>query len=366
MAPTNATDHPEVGRFESAMSRALELATNGPAFGANPRVGAVILDADGAIVAEGWHRGAGTAHAEVDALAKLEDQLDAHGHLPAGFTAVVTLEPCNHTGRTGPCAQGLIDAGISRVVFAASDPGQASSGGALTLEKAGVEVIRGLMNQESEELNRIWLTAVRQGRPFVTLKWASSLDGRAAAEDGSSKWISGPESRAESHYRRSQVDAILVGTGTAIADDPELTARKPDGSLYEHQPLRVILGERDLPETLRIFNDDAETLLLRTQSIHGALAELFERGIRHVWVEGGPRVASKFVKFDLVNEFIIYLAPMLIGGDRTAIKNIGVDSMPDAKHLKIVETKPLGNDIFIRATANASATANSNANSKES
>ena len=350
MAPTPNAIPGEVNNFELAMRRALELAANGPAFGANPRVGAVILDAAGVAVAEGWHRGAGTAHAEVDALSQLTHLLDSAGHLPSGFTAVVTLEPCNHTGRTGPCSQALIAAGISRVVFAGDDPGQSSAGGAATLEAAGVEVIRGVLTAESEELNRIWLTAMRQGRPFVTLKWASSLDGRAAAEDGTSKWISGPESRIESHYRRSQVDAILVGTGTALADDPELTARKPDGTLYEHQPLRVILGERDLPDTLRVFNDDAETLALHTQSIHGALAELFDRGIRHVWVEGGPRVASKFVKFGLVNEFIIYLAPMLIGGDRTALKNIGVESMPDAKHLKILETKPLGQDIFIRAT----------------
>jgi len=354
MAPVVNASQAEVSNFETAMRRALQLAENGPAFGTNPRVGAVILDPAGDIVAEGWHRGAGTAHAEVDALNQIGHLRDEAGQLPSGFTAVVTLEPCNHTGRTGPCAQALLAAGIARVVFAADDPGQASAGGANTLAAAGVEVIRGVLTAESEELNRVWLTAMRQGRPFVTLKWASSFDGRAAAEDGTSKWISGPESRAESHFRRSQVDAILVGTGTAIADDPELTARKPDGNLYDHQPLRVILGERDLPENLRIFNDDAETLLLRTQSIHGALAELFERGIRHVWVEGGPRVASKFVKFGLVNEFIIYLAPMLIGGDRTAIKNIGVESMPDAKHLQVLETKSLGEDIFIRAISKES------------
>jgi diaminohydroxyphosphoribosylaminopyrimidine deaminase/5-amino-6-(5-phosphoribosylamino)uracil reductase len=354
MAPVVNASQAEVSNFETAMRRALQLAENGPAFGTNPRVGAVILDPAGDIAAEGWHRGAGTAHAEVDALNQIGHLRDEAGHLPKGFTAVVTLEPCNHTGRTGPCAQALLAAGIARVVFAADDPGQASAGGANTLAAAGVEVIRGVLAAESEELNRVWLTAMRQGRPFVTLKWASSFDGRAAAEDGTSKWISGPESRAESHFRRSQVDAILVGTGTAIADDPELTARKPDGNLYDHQPLRVILGERDLPENLRIFNDDAETLLLRTQSIHGALAELFERGIRHVWVEGGPRVASKFVKFGLVNEFIIYLAPMLIGGDRTAIKNIGVESMPDAKHLQVLETKSLGEDIFIRAISKES------------
>jgi diaminohydroxyphosphoribosylaminopyrimidine deaminase/5-amino-6-(5-phosphoribosylamino)uracil reductase len=336
------------------MRRALELAALGPAFGANPRVGAVILDTSGNVIAEGWHRGAGTAHAEVDALNKLEQQRDADGKLPAGLTAVVTLEPCNHTGKTGPCAQALIEAGISRVVFAASDPGEKSAGGAQTLRDAGIEVESGLLAAESEELNRVWFTSVRQARPFVTLKWASSFDGRAAAEDGTSKWISGPESRADSHRRRSEVDAILVGTGTAIADNPELTARKIDGSLYEHQPLRVIIGERELPSNLRIFNSDAETLVLSTQSIHGALAELFERGVRHVWVEGGPRIASKFVKLGLVNEFIIYLAPMLIGGDRTALRNIGVDTIGEALHLNVLETKTLGNDIFIRANSKES------------
>jgi diaminohydroxyphosphoribosylaminopyrimidine deaminase/5-amino-6-(5-phosphoribosylamino)uracil reductase len=340
--------------LSGAMRRALELAELGPAFGANPRVGAVILDTSGNVIAEGWHRGAGTAHAEVDALNKLEQQRAADGKLPAGLTAVVTLEPCNHTGKTGPCAQALIEAGISRVVFAASDPGEKSAGGAQTLRDAGILVESGLLAAESEELNRIWFTAIRQGRPFVTLKWASSFDGRAAAEDGTSKWISGPESRADSHRRRSEVDAILVGTGTAIADNPELTARKIDGSLYEHQPLRVIIGERELPGDLRIFNSDAETLVLSTQSIHGALAELFERGVRHVWVEGGPRIASKFVKLGLVNEFIIYLAPMLIGGDRTALRNIGVDSIGEALHLNVLETKTLGNDIFIRANSKES------------
>jgi diaminohydroxyphosphoribosylaminopyrimidine deaminase/5-amino-6-(5-phosphoribosylamino)uracil reductase len=344
----------EPASLSGAMRRALELAALGPAFGANPRVGAVILDTSGNVIAEGWHRGAGTAHAEVDALNKLEQQRDADGKLPAGLTAVVTLEPCNHTGKTGPCAQALIEAGISRVVFAASDPGEKSAGGAQTLRDAGIEVESGLLAAESEELNRVWFTSVRQARPFVTLKWASSFDGRAAAEDGTSKWISGPESRADSHRRRSEVDAILVGTGTAIADNPELTARKIDGSLYEHQPLRVIIGERELPSNLRIFNSDAETLVLSTQSIHGALAELFERGVRHVWVEGGPRIASKFVKLGLVNEFIIYLAPMLIGGDRTALRNIGVDTIGEARHLNVLETKTLGNDIFIRANSKES------------
>jgi diaminohydroxyphosphoribosylaminopyrimidine deaminase/5-amino-6-(5-phosphoribosylamino)uracil reductase len=335
---------------ELAMRRAIELAALGPAFGANPRVGAVILDSTGQIIAEGWHRGAGTAHAEVDALAKIQNLRDDNGKLPAGLTAVVTLEPCNHTGRTGPCSQALIDAGISRVVFAAADPGRESANGAANLRAAGIRVESGLMAAESEELNRVWFTSMRNQRPFVTLKWATSIDGRAAAADGTSKWISVPESRAESHLRRSNVDAILIGTGTALADDPELTARKPDGSLYEHQPLRVIVGERELPNNLRIFNADAETAVFKTHSLNSVLDDLFKRGVRHVWVEGGPSVASRFVAENLVDEYIVYLAPMLIGGPRTALADIGVGNIAEAKHLRVLETKQLGQDIFIRAT----------------
>ncbi len=336
--------------YEAAMTRALELALRGPAFGVNPQVGAVILNPAGEIVAEGWHEGAGTAHAEVMALQNASQFFDEDGRLPSGYTAVVTLEPCNHTGRTGPCAEALIRAGVSRVVYAVSDPGQESSGGAATLTAAGIEVIGGVKAEAAAAQGRVWLTATRLQRPFVTLKWAASLDGRAAAEDGTSKWISGPESRADSHERRSRVDAILVGTRTVVADDPELTARKPDGSLYEHQPMRVVLGETELPNEKRVFNDDAPSVHFRTRSIHGALAELFQRGIRHVWVEGGPKVASKFARLGLVDEFIVYQAPLLIGGDRTAIRNLDIATMSDAIQLEFVEVKRLGNDIFIRAT----------------
>ncbi len=329
--------------YESAMRRALELALLGPAWGVNPQVGCVILNADGQIIAEGWHKGAGTPHAEVDALSKLDQ-------VPAGATAVVTLEPCNHTGRTGPCAQALIAAGVSRVVYAVSDPGATSGGGAQTVQDAGIETIAHVLEREAREQNRVWLTANTRQRPFVTLKWASSLDGRAAATDGTSKWISGPESRADSHLRRSNVDAILVGTGTVLADDPELTARKPDGTLYEHQPLRVVIGESELPASARGFNSDAETVHLRAHALHGVLAALWQEGVKHVWVEGGPTVASHFARLGLVDEYLVYLAPTLLGGARTAIANLGVTTMTEAKSLDFVEIKQLGADILIRAT----------------
>jgi diaminohydroxyphosphoribosylaminopyrimidine deaminase/5-amino-6-(5-phosphoribosylamino)uracil reductase len=333
--------------IEDAMIRALELALNGPAKGVNPQVGAVILDSTGEVLGEGFHKGSGTPHAEVVALAAA---LSGSEKLPAGSVAVVTLEPCNHTGKTGPCAKALIEAGVSKVVFASSDPGENSGGGADTLRYSGVEVQAGLFSDKADQQLRIWLTATKNQRPFVTLKWASSVDGRAAAEDGSSKWISGADSRADAHRRRSEVDAILVGTGTALIDDPELTARKSDGSLHESQPLRVVLGTRELPSNLRVFNSDAETVTIKTQSIHGALSELFERGIKHVLVEGGPTLASRFVQMDLVDEFVIYLAPKLLGGDKLAIGSIDVPSIDQAKGLTFTELSKLGDDALIVAT----------------
>lgn len=332
--------------IQDAMERALELALLGPATGVNPQVGAVILNSVGEVIGEGFHKGSGTAHAETVAL---EQALVGKSKLEPGSVAVVTLEPCNHTGKTGPCAQALIDAGVSKVVFASSDPGKDSSGGAETLRAAGIDVEAGVLAEKADHQLRVWLSATKHKRPFVTLKWASSLDGRAAAQDGSSKWISGTESRLDAHRRRSEVDAILVGTGTALTDDPELTARKSDGSLYENQPLRVILGERQLPANLRVFNEAAKTLTLKTQSIHGALDELYANGIKHVMVEGGPTLASRFVQMDLVDEFVVYLAPKLLGGDKMALGSIDVPSIEKAKELEISQVKQLGDDLLLVA-----------------
>ena len=339
-APTTAYDAP--------MRRALELALRGPAYGVNPQVGAVLLDSNGNIVAEGWHMGAGTDHAEVAALKNLA----AKGLDAAGLTAVVTLEPCNHTGRTGPCAKALVEAGVSKVVYAATDPGDASAKGADTLRAAGIDVVSGVLEAEAEAQARVWLTSARLGRPFVTLKWAASLDGRSAANDGTSKWISGPESREDSHRRRAEVDAILVGTATVLADDPQLTARKADSTLYEHQPLRVILGLTEISHDMRIFDNAAETVQLKTHVIAEALEQLWQRGVRHVWVEGGPKVASEFVRARLVDEVLVYQAPLLLGGERCSLTDIGVATMQQAVPLKFVSAQVLGNDILIRALPN--------------
>jgi len=328
--------------YEPAMRRALEIALLGPAYGVNPQVGAIILDKDLNVIAEGWHKGAGTPHAEVDALSKLDI-------VPAGATAVVTLEPCNHTGRTGPCAQALIAAGVSRVVYAVKDPGNESAGGAQSLVAAGVEVIEGVLADVATEQSIVWLTAIKRQRPYVTLKWAQTLDGRTAASDKTSKWISGSVSREDVHLRRSRLDAILVGTGTIQYDNPDLTARKPDGSRYEHQPLRVVVGKTELSNELRVFNEDAPTVQLRTHDINEVLSQLWNRGIRHVLVEGGAQLASEFISQGVFDEILIYQAPLLVGGLNVAVTEIGIETMQKALELSFTEVKRLGDDVFIRA-----------------
>lgn len=333
--------------FEPAMRRALELALNGPAHGVNPQVGAVILDEELNIISEGWHEGAGTPHAEVMALRNLTESYGTNP--PANLTAVVTLEPCNHTGRTGPCSQALIAAGIARVVFASQDPGDVSGNGSQTLRDAGIEVISGVLVSEADQQLRVWLTANRNKRTYVTLKWASSLDGRNAANDGTSQWISGPLSREHTHITRSQIDAIAVGTGTVLADNPELTARKPDGSYFEHQPIRVVIGESELSSDLKIFNDKAPTIHIQTRNLGDALADLWARGVKHLLVEGGPTLASQFERENLVDEYQIYLAPVLLGGSKTALSDIGVNNIADAHRLEIFQIEQLGNDLFLRA-----------------
>lgn len=328
--------------FEQAMRRAMELSLLGPSFGGNPQVGAVILDKNLNLIAEGFHKGAGTAHAEVDALSKLD-------LVPEGAIAVVTLEPCNHTGRTGPCSQALITSGIETVVFGVTDPGLDSAGGAKTLSDAGVEVIAGVLASEIENQQRVWLTAMRKQRPFITLKWAQTLDGRSSATDKTSKWISGLESRNHAHLIRSQIDAILVGTNTVKLDNPDLTARKPDGSLYSHQPLRVVIGESELPHDSRIFNDVAQTVQIKTHDLQQVLAELWSKEVRHLLVEGGAQVMSSFITQGLFDEVLVYQAPLLIGGSGVSITELGINTMADALRLEFTEIQLLGNDVFIRA-----------------
>lgn len=325
----------------AAMRRALSLATHGPAVGENPQVGCVLLDEAGTIVAEGWHRGVGTDHAEVDAL--------AHVASAAGLTAVVTLEPCNHTGRTGPCAQALIDAGVARVIYALDDPNPIAGGGADRLRAAGIDVIGGVLADEAEELLRPWLTSVRFGRPFVTVKWASTLDGRAAAADGTSQWITGAAARQRVHEQRAAHDAIAVGTGTVLADDPTLTARGDGGELLPHQPIPVVFGTTPVPTDARLRQHPAGLIELGHRDLGAGLSELYQRGIRRLYVEGGPTLASAFLREGLVDDVLVYLAPLLLGGPKTAIDDLGVTTMSEALALRIHHIESLGDDLLVVA-----------------
>ena len=327
--------------LESAMRRALELAaTPEVPRGPNPRVGAVVVGADGEVVGEGFHRGAGTPHAEVVALA-------AAGARARGGTAVVTLEPCNHIGRTGPCSEALIDAGIARVVFAQEDHNPVAHGGADRLRSAGVEVVAGVCADQARSLNREWTFAVTRGRPFVTWKVAGTLDGRVAAADATSRWITGPAARAEVHALRGRVDAVVVGTGTALADDPQLTARPADGSTVERQPLRVVVGRRALPEQSRLRDDSAPTWFTDHRDPAVVLQELSARECRHVLLEGGPTVAAAFLRADCVDEVVAYVAPVVLGAGRSMVDDLGIETLSSGLRFEVTDVARVGDDVRI-------------------
>ena len=329
-------------REVEAMRRALELATSDEAPpGPNPRVGCVIVSREGTTIAEGFHRGAGSDHAEVDALRKA-------GEAARGATAVVTLEPCDHTGRTPPCSGALIAAGVERVVYAQADPNAVAAGGAARLVAAGIEVEAGVLAAEAAAINEPWAFAVTHGRPLVTWKAAATLDGRVAAADGSSRWISSEQSREQVHDLRAEVDAVLVGTGTVIADDPTLTARTASGGLRPRQPLRVVVGMRSIPPGSRVLDGAAETMHLRTHDPVEVVASLQSREVRHALLEGGPTLAAAFLGAGLVDRVVWYVAPMLLGAGFPAIDAFGVGTLAEAVRLSEVRVDQVGADARIR------------------
>jgi diaminohydroxyphosphoribosylaminopyrimidine deaminase / 5-amino-6-(5-phosphoribosylamino)uracil reductase len=328
----------------AAMRRAIELAAAPDVpLHPNPRVGCVLLAPDGTTLAEGRHRGAGTPHAEADALTAAGGRAD-------GATAVVTLEPCTHTGRTPPCVEALVDAGVARVVFAQSEPSPAAGGGADRLRAAGVEVECGVLADEAAALNPHWSFAVARGRPFVTWKLAASIDGRSAATDGTSQWITSPTARADVHRLRGGCDAVVVGTGTVLRDDPRLTVR-PDGTPLpaDRQPLRVVVGCSEIPAGARVRDTSAPHLLLRTRDVGEVLAELHRRERRHVWLEGGPTLAGAFVRAGLVDEVVAYVAPVLLGAGQNALGDCGVTTIHDALRLRVSDLSLVGEDVRLTA-----------------
>lgn len=327
----------ETPAFEQSMGAALDLAANGPLVDPNPRVGCVLVRA-GEVVGSGWHAGAGTPHAEVRALADAGDRA-------RGATAYVTLEPCAHTGRTGPCADALTDAGVTRVVFGQSDPNPVARGGADVLRGRGIEVHGGVLSDEATALNEHWTYAVIHEKPWVTWKFAATVDGRSAAADGTSQWISNELSRADVHELRHRVSAIVVGTGTALADDPQLTARSADDALVGPQPLRVVVGDRDLPADARLLDDAAATLQLRTHDLTAVTKELHSRGIRRALLEGGPTLGAAFCAAGLVDEIVAYVAPLFLGAGSPAVGPLGIDTLTDATTWSLHDVTRLADDV---------------------
>jgi diaminohydroxyphosphoribosylaminopyrimidine deaminase/5-amino-6-(5-phosphoribosylamino)uracil reductase len=320
---------------QQAMARAAELALLAGRTSPNPRVGCVLLAPDGAVVGEGWHRGAGQPHAEVEAL-------HAAGDRARGATAVVTLEPCSHTGRTGPCTEALLAAGVARVVIGRRDPNPLAAGGAGRLAQAGVEVAE----LPAPDLNPRWERAVALGRPVVVWKAAATLDGRVAAADGTARWITGPHARREVHRLRAQVDAVLVGTGTVLADDPHLAVRLPEDPAPS-QPLRVVVGARPIPPDARILDDAAPTLQIPEHDPATVLARLWDAGVRSVLLEGGPRIAAAFLAADLVDEIVWFAAPALLGAGPGAVAPFGPATIADARRFAVTTAAVVGADVRI-------------------
>ena len=299
--------------YTVAMQRAIALSEKGLGkTSPNPIVGAVIIDDAGNLIGEGFHdRMNSKDHAEVVAIANATQ----NGKKINGATIVVTLEPCNHSGSTGPCTQAIIDSGISAVVFAVNDPNSVASGGAEALRAAGIKVVEGVSKAEAAYANRAWLMKIKKNRPFFTWKVATTLDAKIAATDGTSKWITNETSRADVQVLRRQADAILVGTNTVITDDPHLIPRG-DFDGYSHNPVRVICGEQDLPKDAQVFDSAAQTVVVKSKDLDLLVAELNKLEINQVFVEAGMTLASAMVDHCLMDELVIYQAPSLLGSGK--------------------------------------------------
>ncbi|MFA5917985.1 MAG: bifunctional diaminohydroxyphosphoribosylaminopyrimidine deaminase/5-amino-6-(5-phosphoribosylamino)uracil reductase RibD [Candidatus Nanopelagicaceae bacterium] len=316
------------------MTRAVDLSRSGlgrtfP----NPIVGAVLLSSSGEVIGEGFH--AGGEHAEVRALM----DCSARHNDPKGATMYVTLEPCNHFGKTPPCTQALKDAGISRVVFAVKDPNPMAQGGAINLLEAGVEVSFGCMESEARESNRSWLHKIETGRPFLIWKIASTLDGYSAAPDGTSKWVTSEQSRASVQARRAESDAILIGTGTALADNPSLIPRGDD-----RRPIRIVVGTRTIPEGSNLNDAEAPTIFLKTRDLKTVIAALVDLKVNQVFIESGPGLGTSLLKANLVDEIHWYQAPTILGAGKKAVGDLNITTLSQRIDFEIMKVDRCGPD----------------------
>jgi len=254
----------------------------------------------------------------------------------------VTLEPCNHTGSTGPCTQAIIDAGIASVVYAVADPNPKAAGGAAVLKAAGIEVTSGVGVDEASYSNRAWLTKIIKNRPFITWKVAATLDGKVAAMDGTSKWITNEESRADVQKVRRRVDAIMVGTQTVIADDPHLVPR--DG-ITASNPLRIVCGTQELPKGAHVFDEAARTKVIASKDLGVVAAELLATGVNHILLESGPTLASAMLHACMLDELMIYQGPSLLGAGKNFVADLGAVTLGHAMKMPRVSTETFGDDV---------------------
>ena len=318
----------------AAMQRAIDLSQLGLGkTKGNPIVGAVIFNESG-IISEGFHQSG--PHAEVMAIENAKVDLN-------GASIAVTLEPCDHQGKTPPCTDALIQSGIKNVYFAVTDPNEAAAGGADKLRSAGLNVEGGLLETEAAFANRAWLHAIKQSRPYFTWKVAITIDGRITAKDGSSKWITNQDSREFVAKLRSESDCIVVGTGTVIADDPNLV---PEG--FENRPLRVVVGSREIPANAKVRDDRAEFFHHQSRDLMELAAALHKREIRSVLVEAGPVLGSALINAGLIDELSVFTAPKLLGEGPSFLGAIGIDSIDKALQLAPIESKTFGTDAFTR------------------
>jgi diaminohydroxyphosphoribosylaminopyrimidine deaminase/5-amino-6-(5-phosphoribosylamino)uracil reductase len=319
------------------MQRAITLSENGLGRTApNPIVGAVIIGTDGSVIAEGFHDRASCAdHAEVVALKIAGDKA-------RGATMYVTLEPCNHTGATAPCTQAIIDAGIKSVVYAVADPNPVAAGGAAVLKAAGIDVVAGVGVDEVTHSNRAWLTKIIKGRPFITWKVAATLDGKVAASDGTSQWITNEASRGDVQKVRRTVDAIMVGTQTVIADNPHLVPH--DGAAIKN-PLRIVCGTQELPKGAQVFDSAAPTKVIASKDLEVVAAELLATGVNHILLESGPTLATALLQAGMLDELMLYQGASVLGAGKSFIADFGITTVNNAMSMQRISTETFGDDV---------------------
>jgi diaminohydroxyphosphoribosylaminopyrimidine deaminase/5-amino-6-(5-phosphoribosylamino)uracil reductase len=325
---------------DEAMARAIECATYGlgKTF-PNPIVGAVITSATGEFISEGFHQGGD--HAEVIAIGAAKE-------IPAGSVIYVTLEPCNHHGKTPPCVDAIIAAGIEKVVYAVADPNPVATGGTERLQESGIEVQSGIGEVQARLENRAWLTKIEKSRPRITWKIASTMDGKVAASDGSSKWITGEIARADVARIRSQADAIVTSTATVIADDPLLTSKG-----LGNNPVRVVMGLTDISSHSQILGTDAETVLIKSRDSKDLISLVKVRGFNQILIESGPTLGTALLRADLVDEIILYQAPTFLGSGKASIGDLGISSISDRLDFEIADVEILGADLKITLVKSA-------------